>query len=314
MNAQGFMHPRNIHINGYNFKALLQVEPALATWLRQNPSGQPTIDFSNPVAVKMLNVALLKAHYGLTQWDIPQGYLCPPVPGRADYVHFIADLLAEGDSGNIPRGSDIVGLDIGTGANLIYPIVGSHAYGWRFVASDIDKSAVASAQLIAKSNPKLNALVSIRPQSQSEHIFQGVVATHEKITFTMCNPPFHRSAKDALAGSVRKNNNLHRAKSRQQRSSSKPIRQLNKKEQNALNFAGQNNELWCKGGEVGFIKRMVKESIKFKQQVGWFTSLVSKKESLGPVYKTLDEAKITDLKTVPMGQGNKVSRFVAWRY
>ncbi len=39
----------------------------------------------------------------------------------------------------------------------------------------------------------------------------------------------------------------------------------------ALNFGGQQQELWCEGGEVAFIKKMIEESKGFAKQVMWFT-------------------------------------------
>jgi 23S rRNA (adenine1618-N6)-methyltransferase len=72
------------------------------------------------------------------------------VPGRADYIHHLADLLAL-DTGTIPENASI--LDIGTGANLIYPLIGAHEYGWRFTGSEISAEAIASAQAIVNANP-----------------------------------------------------------------------------------------------------------------------------------------------------------------
>lgn len=78
-----------------------------------------SVNFADPLAVKTLNKALLAHFYGVTHWDIPDGFLCPPVPGRADYVHHLADLLADDNGGVVPKQATV--LDIGTGANLIYP-------------------------------------------------------------------------------------------------------------------------------------------------------------------------------------------------
>ena len=58
---------------------------------------------------------------------------------------------------------------------------------------------------------------------------------------------------------------------------------------------------------------MIKQSIVYKKQVGWFTTLVSKKENLSKIYKQLDKLKVTR-KTINMTQGSKKSRFVAWKF
>ena len=104
--------------------------------------------------MRVLNRALLANYYGVKFWDIPEGYLCPPIPGRADYIHYIADLLAQTthvNADNTPlAGKEIHALDIGTGASAIYPIVGNsgESYGWRFTASDIDPISVNTAASI----------------------------------------------------------------------------------------------------------------------------------------------------------------------
>jgi 23S rRNA (adenine1618-N6)-methyltransferase len=124
----------------------------------------------------------------------------------------------------------------------------------------------------------------------------------------MCNPPFHQSAQQAKAVSQRKVKNL--AKNKSKRGSHLSTQ----KHTAALNFSGQSNELWCEGGELLFIQRMIAESCEYASQIDWFSCLVSKKENLIHIYKSLLELGITDVKTVEMAQGQKVSRFVAWRF
>lgn len=143
------MHPNNAHKNGYPMDKLCKRHPALKAFITPAKSGQPSIDFANPAAVKALNTALLAYYYNMTYWDIPAGYLCPPVPGRADYLHGIADLLQADTANKAPRasGSEVKGLDIGVGANAIYPILGSQLFGWQFVGSDIDKNPLRTAKL-----------------------------------------------------------------------------------------------------------------------------------------------------------------------
>jgi 23S rRNA (adenine1618-N6)-methyltransferase len=81
-----------------------------------------------------------------------------------------------------------------------------------------------------------------------------------------------------------------------------------------LNFSGQNSELWCKGGELGFITQMIYESVKYPMQCLWFTTLVSKKENLKNIYKLLSKVGTAEIKTIDMAQGQKISRIVAWTF
>ena len=298
------MHPKNIHNQGYPIAALCRVYPELKSFVIKAKSGNDSIDFTNTEAVKALNAALLFYYYDVTFWQLPQGYLCPPVPGRADYVHGIAELLVE-----TGISSPVKGLDIGIGANAIYPIIGIHHYQWNFVGSDIDGKAVDNASLIAASNPHLSKHLSVRKQRDRERIFDGIIGEKEVFTFTMCNPPFHKSAEDALQGTQRKNKNLARNKGKRAGQGAKT-----KIANSHLNFAGRSNELWCEGGELAFIQRMIKESAVFKSQVTWFTCLVSKSEHLKPIENSINYYGATQYKCIDMEQGSKRSRFVAWSF
>ncbi|MEP1588443.1 MAG: 23S rRNA (adenine(1618)-N(6))-methyltransferase RlmF [Tateyamaria sp.] len=287
------LHPRNQHSDGYDFVRLIAQTPELEAFTTDNPSGQTTIDFKNVTAVRMLNRALLKTHYNIEFWDIPAGYLCPPIPGRVDYIHYLADLLASNNDKDIPRGRHIKALDIGTGASLVYPITGQSEYGWHFTGVDIDAGALKSARQICELN---NLDIPLRRQAKSEDIFRGVITPDDRFHISMCNPPFHASLEQANKGTQRKWANLGQGKSKK------------------LNFGGQNAELWCPGGEIKFIARMVEQSKEFGDQCLWFTSLVSKKDNLSPLHRILGKAKVSDYQIVEMAQGQKTSRFIAWTY
>lgn len=283
------MHPNNIHSDPYNFDALTKAHRELSKFVFVNPYGNKSIDFANPDAVLQLNKALLKHHYQVKNWDIPKNYLCPPIPGRADYIHHIADLLAEDQPTK-----DIKGIDIGVGANAIYPILANRIYGWKMLGTDIEEHSVKIAKANIEANPELSSAIEIRHQQDRGSIFKGMIKEGEYYHFSMCNPPFHASEKEANNAALKKLKNLGKEKSR-------------------LNFGGQANELWCNGGEALFLKRMIKESVLYRSQVGWFTSLVSKKESLPKIYKQLKKLKAT-YRTLEMSQGNKKSRFIAWKF
>lgn len=281
-----FLHPKNKHNSPYNFRELIKDYPALEDFALKNEHGTETIDFSNPQAVLHLNKALLKHHYKVDEWDIPEGYLCPPIPGRADYVHYISDLLP------LDNKKEVKGLDIGVGANCIYPILAAQLFNWKMVGSDIDKNAIDAA---LKNALPFKQNIEIRHQIANGDLFKGIIKDGEYFDFTICNPPFHESEKEATKSTLRKLKNLkdtYRYK---------------------LNFGGQANELWCNGGEALFIKRMIKQSADFKNQVGIFTTLVSKGENLKAIYKHLNKVGAV-YKTIDMFRGNKKSRFVAWSF
>jgi 23S rRNA (adenine1618-N6)-methyltransferase len=295
--AKPGLHPRNRHAGGYDFPRLVQASPELEPFLRRAKHGGPSIDFADPAAVRALNGALLVEAYGIRGWDLPPGYLCPPIPGRADYVHHLADLLAADTGGAIPRGPALRVLDVGVGANAIYPLIGQREYGWSFVGSDVDATALASAARILAANPGLAETIVLRRQANRNAIFPGVVQAGERFDLTLCNPPFHGSMHEVREASEQKWRKLGRDATR-------PLR----------NFGGQGAELWCEGGEAGFIRRMITESLDLRDRARWFTVLVSKSASLTAVHRTLQQVEARDIRTVAMAQGQKQSRFVAWTF
>jgi 23S rRNA (adenine1618-N6)-methyltransferase len=292
------LHPRNRHRERYDFKLLIENCPELAQFVHLNAYGDESIDFFSPEAVKVLNKSLLKCYYGINNWDIPPNYLCPPVPGRADYIHYIADLLASCNQGEIPKGHQVKCLDIGVGANVVYPIIGNREYGWSFTCADIDPVAIESANHIVEFNPFLKGEVELRLQNNPPDIFQGIIKKNECFDLTICNPPFHSSKAEARSGTIRKISNL------KQKKISNPI----------LNFGGQDNELWCDGGEERFVKDMVYQSRQFSTSCFWFTTLIASQYHLGSVYEALKAVGAVEVRTIPMGQGNKISRIVAWTF
>jgi 23S rRNA (adenine1618-N6)-methyltransferase len=243
----------------------------------------------------------LISEYEIQNWDIPKDYLCAPIPGRADYIHYIADLLASSNNGIIPEGETVQGLDIGIGSNCIYPIIGNSVYNWSFVGTDIDENAIQNCKIIIENNPQLIDAISLQLQVESRFIFKNIITQEDKFAFTICNPPFHSSAAEATKSSLRKVNNLEAT------AKEKIIKPV-------LNFGGQNAELWCEGGELGFITQMIFESAKYPLQCFWFTTLVSKKENLSSLYKTLNKVSAVEVKTIAMAQGQKTSRIVAWTF
>lgn len=292
------LHVRNLHRSRYDFPQLIKSCSELAPFVSLNKYDDLSVDFSDPDAVKTLNKALLKHYYHIQHWDIPQGFLCPPIPGRADYIHYLADLLGGSNGDQIPQGHKVHVLDIGVGANCIYPIIGHRSYGWKFVGSDIHPASVSSAQLITQANSNLSKGIHIRLQKSPQNIFKGIIKPTDRFDLTLCNPPFHASQEEADA------------------TASKKLHNLGKREnvKSVLNFGGQKNELWCDGGEEHFVCQMVEESSVFSQQCFWFTTLVSKKTTLPSLLKALQRIGALEVQTIQMAQGQKESRFVAWTF
>jgi 23S rRNA (adenine1618-N6)-methyltransferase len=290
------MHERNIHRDGYDMAALSASFPALSEFIVTSQSGTATINFTDQRAVLALNQALLAHQYGIEGWNLPEGYLCPPIPGRADYIHHVADLLAASNRGAIPEGISTRVLDIGVGANVIYPIVGRKSYGWSFTGSDIDERALQSAGEIIQRNELLQEHVNVKLQKNASHFFKGIVGNEDEFDLVVCNPPFYANEAEAAEAAGRKWKNLGKDKDMG----------------NKRNFGGHTNELYCEGGELQFIRKMIEESFFFARKCYWFTTLVSKQEHMHQLHRTLQKVKATDVKVIHMSQGQKSSRILAW--
>lgn len=280
------MHPKNPFNKDYNFNNLIAKHPPLKSFVFENEYGNQTIKFADSQAVKALNTALLKEHFGVNYWNIPENNLCPPIPGRLDYLLHVADLVSE---------TDIHLLDIGTGANLIYPILASTHFNWKCTASEVNTDSLSNAQEIIDKNEALK-FIELRHQQFKSNILEHLILPTDAFDVVVCNPPFFKNRTDAEKSNLRKFENLKLS------------------EDNTQNFGGLSNELWYKGGEEAFIKKMAEESVQFKDQVRWFTSIVSQKENLKNIKRAINKAKPTEVKIIEMEQGNKQSRFVAWTF
>ncbi len=280
------MHKNNLHKNKYNLDALCTTYPLLKKYIFINKHDIQTLDFSNPKAVKALNTALLHQHYGITYWNFPDENLCPPIPSRADYIHYISDLISTKKQPTI--------LDIGTGATCIYPLLGNSIYNWQFIGTDIDRNSIKNANHIIEKN-HLQKVISLRLQANKNHILKGVIQADDYFDISMCNPPFYKSPQDAIQANTRKNSNLKLSAA-------------------TRNFSGNANELWYKGGEKAFLHNYIYESSLFKEQFNWFSSLVSKKNLLKDLKRSLKKLGATNIRIIEMKQGNKLSRIIAWQF
>lgn len=285
------LHPNNKHNSEYSFSELITVYPLLKEFVFINKHETETIDFANYEAVKAINTALLFKYYNITFWDFPSDNLCPPIPGRVDYIHYLNDLLK---SSGIKKNISI--LDIGTGASCIYPLLGNAEYGWQFAGTDIDKKSLDRASKILKKN-NLTKCIELKQQANSSQILKGILDEKDRFSAVMCNPPFYRSQQEAMEANARKLEGLG-----------------SRNDSKTRNFSGKQQELWYKGGEKAFVHTYLYESSMFKTQCFWYTTLVSKKENVQSMYDSLTKLGATEIKTIPMHQGNKITRVIAWTF
>lgn len=292
--AKSGFHPRNRFRGGYDFRRLALGSPSLRGFVRPNEHGDDSIDFANPAALRALNAALLADAYGIRGWELPPGALCPGVPGRSDQIHHVADLLAESSGGSIPRGPSVRVLDLCTGASCILPLLGTAEHGWSFAASDADAESLRWARRNASARVDL---IDFRLQRSPLQCLRGIVREGERFDAVTCNPPFYASAAEAEAATRRKVRNLQGRASAAGR-----------------NFGGRAGELWCEGGELGFVQRMIRESAGMRDSFRWLTTLVSRSENLPPLQRALRAARATEVRVIPLTHGQKRTRLLAWSF
>jgi 23S rRNA (adenine1618-N6)-methyltransferase len=282
------VHPDNPFLGNYNFNQLVHAYPPLEQYIVPGRFARKSINFSNPDAVYALNKALLKWRYGVN-WSLKEGHLCPAVPGRLDYLLHVNELLGDFEGRRVQM------IDIGTGASLIYPLLGTAAFNWECIGTEVDKEAISYAKGLVRMNPNMQG-TRIRRQEFKSQILDGVIFDDDDFDVLVCNPPFYKTKTEAMNMNARKNKNLHGA------------------DEPHFNFGGSANELWYKGGEEAFLKKLALESATYKTKVTWFTCLVSKKEHLKTFKRYIRKGEPTEVREIEMTQGNKESRFVAWTF
>lgn len=316
--ASRLLHPRNSFRGSYDMDILSKHYPPLAPHvINCAKTNRPTIAFSDHKAVLALNTAVMVSDYNLSPaWAslLPEESLVPPVPGRADYIHHIADLIAE--HGVVPTGQQVMGLDIGVGASCVYPLIGHASYGWSFIGSDISTQSVNVAKHMVDSN-SFGEVIEIRHQPNPSQILVGVMDKKEPLDFVMCNPPFYGSAAEFQRESRRKVTNL--AANVASRGSPIPFAAQDSSWEGSNNCGGSDSELWCEGGEVAFVTQILEESKEFRRSCLWFTSLVSRNYNVVEIEKELLRLTkvrhgVRKIKLIPMGPGLKSSTIVCWSF
>ena len=310
------MHPRNVFAaSNPDFAALAATHPRLLPYLVETKDGLHTIDFASWDATFELNRALLDACYGVKHWEVPRGHLCPPVANRANYVHWIEDLLAlsrPASASASAAGPALVGLDVGVGASCVYPLIGASLNGWRFVGIDVTDVAVAGARANAAGNPAIRHLVEIRDartfrlagtsptlenqtrtnenDSRGDSLLLPAMDEHETFAFCMCNPPFFDS--DIQTEEARRRKNP------------------------GSDFGGSDAETSCPGGERAFTARLFEDSLALRDRVHWFTTMCGKKETVKHLRRALAsrDARVAAVRTTVFRQGKTARWGVAWSF
>ncbi|KAI9849376.1 MAG: hypothetical protein M1838_000181 [Thelocarpon superellum] len=276
---------RRLYQNDVDFAALAAQDADVKS------SGQ--VNFNDPAAVQSLTKALLKRDFDL-ELALPEDRLCPPVPNRLNYILWLQDLLdttAEDFRDAFDPAREVVGLDIGTGASAIYPLLGcSQRRKWIFAGTDIDEKSIRYAQENVARN-SLKSRIKIVKTTPSGPLLPLDMIGLERIDFTMCNPPFYGSVDEMVSSAKRKQRPPFSA------------------------CTGSQIEMVTLGGEVAFVERMIVEGLKLKERVRWYTTMLGKLSSVYAMVPRLEEARVTNWAVTEFIQGSKTRRWaIAWSW
>ncbi|GAA6037714.1 hypothetical protein JCM8097_002303 [Rhodosporidiobolus ruineniae] len=299
---------RNPYAVPPDFAQLALDVPAFSPFVRASGQGRATIDWKDDAAVRALTSALLERDFGLGI-DLPSDRLCPTIPSRLEYAIFVLRLsllTSDAPSTSTTSPLPLVGLDIGTGASVVYPLLAqrlispissstslsspSSSANLAMLATDIEPYSLSFAARNLAQNG-LEEKVKLFKVDEAGAIFPGeVVQSAERIDFTMCNPPFYAS-EDEIASSL----------------ASKELEPF-------AVCTGGSNELLTAGGEVAFVSRMVEESLSLGlTKIRWFTSLLGKFSSIAPLVELLKAHKISNYAVTPLRPHGQTTRWVlAW--
>jgi 23S rRNA (adenine1618-N6)-methyltransferase len=278
----------NIFYNDFkpDFLTLIKEFPELKKYiLKQNEDneGEFQFDWSNNELSLLMDKSILNYYFDIKYYDIPKGFLIPPIPSRINYINLINSIITK-----LIKDIDIkniIGIDIGTGANIIYPILGYSIYKWKFICTEINKEAYNNAKLILQKN-NLENNINIIKQNNKDNIFISILNRENKYIFSMCNPPYYNYENE--------------------------IKLEDKKRDNEYNF----DEIYYKNGEYGFFQRYFEESICYKNNVFLYTILIGKKINAENIYDKLssysDIIKIYNMQKILTG--NNIRYIIYWSF
>lgn len=246
------------------------------------------LDFKNPEAVRILTKCCLLKDFSLIV-ELPRNKLLPTLPLRLNYVHWIEDLLDHsGLTGKVS------GIDIGCGASCIYCLLAVRMNkGWKMFALEIDDDNVK----FAKENVSTNCLsdyIFVVNQEGNQSIFNKLFEHDpQQKSFCMCNPPFFSSPEEV---------------------SNSENRTGNRKRPRSQNSGTPSELIFEDGGELGFVRKILSESLQLKEKVQIYTTMLGCKKNVQQLINEIRKRNIESIATTEFIQG-KTSRWgVAWSF
>ncbi|XP_021602334.1 RNA N6-adenosine-methyltransferase mettl16 isoform X2 [Manihot esculenta] len=322
------IHPKNKYANNPpDFSLLASLYPSFKPFVFYSPDGRPRIDWTDFNSTRELTRVLLLHDHGLNWW-IPDGQLCPTVPNRLNYIHWIEDLLSDTISKNNKNGDIVRGFDIGTGANCIYPLLGASLLGWSFVGSDVTDVALEWAERNVKNNPHISELVEVRKVTDCQETLSIEDPNNAESVNGKNRTDMNGSLVDSgsftlpvdayknyhgppiLVGVVRDNEKFDFCMCNPPFFETMEEAGLNPK----TSCGGTPMEMVCPGGEKAFISTIIEDSVVLKESFRWFTSMVGRKANLKFLISKLRDVGVTVVKTTEFVQGQTCRWGLAWSF
>lgn len=283
------MHARNRYKDKPpDFAYLASKYPDFKQHVQPSLNGRVSLNFKDPEAVRALTCTLLREDFGLSI-DIPLERLIPAVPSRLNYIHWVEDLIGHQDS---DKSTLRRGIDIGTGASCIYPLLGSTLNGWYFLATEVDDMCFNYAKKNVEQN-NLSDLIKVVKVPQKTLLMDALKEESEIVyDFCMCNPPFFANQLEAKGVNSR---NPRRP----------PPSSVN---------TGGVTEIMAEGGELEFVKRIIHDSLQLKKRLRWYSCMLGKKCSLAPLKKELRIQGVPKVTYTEFCQGRTMRWALAWSF
>lgn len=279
-----------------SYEALSQKHPELLKYITTNAStGRSHFDFMSDESIRLYNQALLDEWFGI-KIELPPNHLCPTALSRTRYIRWIDELLKYCGEG------EKAGIDVGTGASCVYPLIGHAIYGWKFIASDIDDESLEWAAKNIESNGWTNSIATVKAKRSSDstdetpryNILDGLLdvdndrllnggPSFSKLHFTMCNPPYFDSPDEKF-------------------------------QRDDTVCVATDGELATAGGELEFVKQMIRESSALGTRISWYTTLFGRKVNLKPLLRYLQTFPVADVQHTTFVQGKNSRWAIAWTF
>uniref|UniRef100_A0A6G1SP69 U6 snRNA m(6)A methyltransferase n=1 Tax=Aceria tosichella TaxID=561515 RepID=A0A6G1SP69_9ACAR len=305
-NFNAFMHRRNIFRKEPDFKKLAYDYQELKQFMTVGSKSKLKFDFKNPDALRALTCALLHRYFQ-KRINIPSDRLIPAVPQRLNYICWLEDLVKL--LANQVNDSNVLGIDIGTGASCIFPILSCHRNpSWSFIGVEADQKSFS----VAVENVQKNFMddrIKVVKVSTEEALNDILCLANSPVTFIMCNPPFFE---EEYGVTLEMSPNI--SGSGASGGGGSMIGGVSRPKSNAN--TSNKIESICSGGEITFVGRLLEQSRHLKEEVTIYSSMLGRKQSLTHFKQTLSSMDDDNLSWTwaELCQGKTIRYAIAWSF